>query len=36
MEAFYNGAFQDSSARGHYDRSRIGVQFVTSKPVRIQ
>jgi hypothetical protein len=35
MEAFYTGSFQESSARGKYDRTRIGVQFVTSKPVRV-
>ena len=35
-EVFYTGTFQDSSARGEYNRSRIGVQFVTFKPVRIQ
>ncbi len=36
METFYTGSFQESSARGQYDRTRIGVQFVTFKPVRIQ
>jgi hypothetical protein len=35
MEAFYIGTFQDSSARGTYNRSRIGIQFVSSKPMRI-
>jgi hypothetical protein len=36
VEGFYLASFQDSSARGHYDRSRIGFQLVTSKPLRIQ
>jgi hypothetical protein len=36
MEAFYNGSHQTSSARGRVDRTRVGVQFVTFKPVRIQ
>jgi hypothetical protein len=36
MEGFYIASFQDSSASGHYDRSRVGFQLVTSKPVRIQ
>jgi hypothetical protein len=35
MEAFYIGTFQESSARGTYNRSRIGIQFVSSKPIRI-
>jgi hypothetical protein len=35
MEGFYIGTFQDSSARGTYNRSRIGIQFVSSKPMRI-
>jgi hypothetical protein len=35
-ELFYNGNFQQSTARGQYDRTRVGVQFVTFKPVRIQ
>jgi len=35
-EVFYTGTFQESSARGIYNRSRIGVQFITFKPVRIQ
>jgi hypothetical protein len=36
VEGFYTGSFQSSSARGQVDRTRIGVQFVTLKPVRIQ
>jgi hypothetical protein len=36
VEAFYSGSFQNSSARGEINRTRIGVQFVTLKPVRIQ
>jgi hypothetical protein len=35
-EAFYTGSQQTSSARADVDRARIGVQFVTFKPVRIQ
>jgi hypothetical protein len=35
-EAFYNGSHQTSTARGNIDRSRVGVQFVTFKPVRIE
>jgi hypothetical protein len=35
MEGFYIGTFQDSSARGTYNRSRIGIQFVSSKPMRM-
>jgi hypothetical protein len=35
-EAFYNGSHQTSTARGDIARSRVGVQFVTFKPVRIQ
>jgi hypothetical protein len=36
MEGFYALTHQVSSARGNVDRSRVGVQFVTSKPMRIQ
>ena len=36
VEAFYNANFQESSARGRITRERVGVQFVTLKPVRIQ
>jgi len=36
MEGFLTMTRQFSSARGHVERTRIGVQFVTSKPVRIQ
>jgi hypothetical protein len=35
-EAFYSLTHQASNAQGNVDRSRIGVQFVTSKPMRIQ
>jgi hypothetical protein len=35
MEVFYTGSFQESSARGKYERTRIGLQFVTSKPMRV-
>lgn len=36
MEGFYTLTQQESSAQGNVDRTRVGVQFVTSKPVRIQ
>lgn len=36
VEGFYTGAHQTSSARGLIERARIGFQFVTSKPVRIE
>lgn len=36
MEAFYTLTHQASSAEGNVDRTRIGIQFVTSKPMRIQ
>jgi hypothetical protein len=36
MEGFYAFTHQSSSAQGLVDRTRIGVQFVTYKPVRIQ
>jgi len=36
IEGFFNGSFQDSTARGEVNRRRIGIQIVTSKPVRIQ
>lgn len=35
-EVFYNGSHQTSTARGNIDRARIGIQFVTFKPVRIR
>jgi hypothetical protein len=35
-EGFVNRSHQTSTARGLVDRTRIGVEFVTSKPVRIQ
>jgi hypothetical protein len=35
-EGFYNRSHQTSTARGLVDRTRIGIEFVTSKPVRIQ
>jgi hypothetical protein len=35
-EGFYSGSHQNSTARGNVDRTRIGVQFITSRPVRIQ
>jgi hypothetical protein len=35
-EAFYNGSHQTSTARGNIDRTRVGVQFVTFKPMRIE
>jgi hypothetical protein len=37
VEAFYTGAFQDTTvAGGNVDRNRVGVQFVTSRPMRIE
>jgi hypothetical protein len=36
MEGFYSLTHQFSDARGNVDRTRIGIQFVTSKPMRIQ
>jgi hypothetical protein len=37
LEAFYSGAFQDTTvAGGRVDRNRVGVQFVTSRPVRFE
>jgi len=36
VETFLNMNNQTSSAQGNVDRTRIGVQFVTSKPMRIQ
>jgi hypothetical protein len=36
MEAFLTTNHQTSSARGEVNRTRVGVQFVTSKPMRIQ
>jgi hypothetical protein len=35
-EGFYDGSHQTSTARGNVDRTRVGIQFVTFKPVRIQ
>lgn len=35
-EGFYTGTHQNSSARGLIDRTRVGIQFVTFKPVRIE
>ena len=35
-ETFYSGTHQTSTARGNVDRARIGIQFVTFKPVRIE
>ena len=35
-EGFYTGSQQTSTARADIDRARIGIQFVTFKPVRIQ
>lgn len=35
-EAFVNRTHQTSTARGLVDRTRIGIEFVTAKPVRIQ
>ena len=35
-EAFVIRTLQESTARGEYNRTRIGIQFVTSKPVRIE
>jgi hypothetical protein len=36
VEGFYSGSVQKSSAQGEIDRTRVGIQFVTLKPVRIQ
>jgi hypothetical protein len=37
LEAFYSGAFQDSTvAGGRVDRNRFGVQFVTARPMRLR
>ena len=36
VEAFIDDKHQTSSARGRVDRFRVGIQFVTSKPVRIE
>jgi hypothetical protein len=35
-EGFLSTMFQTSTARGNFDRTRVGIQFVTFKPVRIQ
>ena len=35
-EGFVTSTHHNSSARGDFDRLRIGIQFVTSKPVRIE
>jgi hypothetical protein len=34
-EGFFNRTHQTSTARGLVDRTRIGIEFVTAKPVRI-
>ena len=36
MESFVSWNHQTSSARGNTERTRVGVQFVTLKPMRIQ
>jgi hypothetical protein len=36
MEGFVAITQQYSSAQGDVQRTRVGIQFVTSKPVRIQ
>jgi hypothetical protein len=36
MEAFYTLTHQESRGEGNVDRGRIGIQFVTLKPMRIQ
>jgi len=36
VETFLSVNHQNSSAQGNVDRTRVGVQFVTSKPMRIQ
>ena len=36
VEGFLMVNQQFSSAQGNVERTRVGVQFVTSKPVRIQ
>jgi hypothetical protein len=36
IEGFYSGDFQHTSARGQVNRTRVGIQIVTLKPVRIQ
>jgi hypothetical protein len=35
-EGFVTSSHQDSSLRGKFDRLRVGVQFVTFKPLRIE
>ena len=35
-EGFISTMHQNSTARGNIDRTRVGIQFVTFKPVRIQ
>jgi uncharacterized protein (PEP-CTERM system associated) len=35
-EGFVTSSHQTSTARGNVDRLRIGVQFITSKPLRIE
>jgi hypothetical protein len=35
-DGFVASSHQNSTARGNVDRLRIGIQFVTSKPVRIE
>ena len=36
MEGFFVNMHQTSTARGNFNRTRVGIQFVTFKPVRIQ
>jgi hypothetical protein len=36
IEGFYSGDFQHTSAQGQVNRTRVGIQIVTLKPVRIQ
>jgi hypothetical protein len=36
VEAFYAGSFQETTARGRINRNRIGIQVVTSHPMRIR
>ncbi len=35
-EAFLVTSHQESTGRGNFDRTRIGIQFATFKPLRIQ
>jgi hypothetical protein len=36
VQVFYAGSFQETSARGRINRNRIGIQVVTSHPIRIR